>query len=200
VKKDMPAANGQSQQPAEPEPAIPGLTELAEVQKHAVELLAKLDRPPRNLRVQAGAVAVDITWPDEGQPPVAWLEDSSGNGMAAHPPRVAASGVAAVGVAAVGAAAAVLAADQGVAAEYLTSPGVGVFYHAREPGAEPFVSVGSHVQPGQQIGIIEAMKLMIPVEADRGGFITEVIKLNGEAVEYDERLFALAAEKPGSDV
>lgn len=83
------------------------------------------------------------------------------------------------------------AAPPPVTGDYLRSPGVGVFYHAPEPGAEPFVAVGSQIQPGQQIGIIEAMKLMIPVEADRAGRITEVIKSNGAAVEYDEPLFAL---------
>jgi acetyl-CoA carboxylase biotin carboxyl carrier protein len=75
--------------------------------------------------------------------------------------------------------------------DHLTSPGVGVFYHASEPGAEPFVSVGSMVRRGQQVGIIEAMKLMIPIEADRDGRITEVLKPDGEPVEYGEALFAL---------
>jgi acetyl-CoA carboxylase biotin carboxyl carrier protein len=85
-------------------------------------------------------------------------------------------------------------AEASAKAEFLTSPGVGVFYHAREPSSPPFVSVGSLVQPGQQIGIIEAMKLMIPVEADRGGRISEVLKGNGEPVEYGEPLFALQGE------
>jgi acetyl-CoA carboxylase biotin carboxyl carrier protein len=76
--------------------------------------------------------------------------------------------------------------------DYLRSPAVGVFYQAREPGAEPFAPVGTEVRPKQQIGIIEAMKLMIPVEADRGGRITAVLKGNGEPVEYDEPLFAIA--------
>lgn len=46
---------------------------------------------------------------------------------------------------------------------------------------------------GQQVGIIEAMKLMIPVEADKAGRVVEVLKNNGEPVEYGERLFAFAA-------
>lgn len=136
--------------------------DLAEVQKHAVELLAQLDRPPHSLSIRAGALALDITWADHQAPP------------------------------AVGVAVPVVAAAP-VDADCLTSPGVGVFYHALEPGAEPFVSVGSRIQPGQQIGIIEAMKLMIPVEADRAGRVTEVLKADGESVEYGEPLFALAA-------
>jgi acetyl-CoA carboxylase biotin carboxyl carrier protein len=78
-------------------------------------------------------------------------------------------------------------------ADYLTSPGVGVFYRAPEPGTAPFVSVGDSILPGQQVGIIEAMKLMIPVESDKAGQVAEVLKNNGEPVEYGERLFALAA-------
>jgi len=78
-------------------------------------------------------------------------------------------------------------------AHYLTSPAVGVFYLAPEPGAAPFVSEGDTVVAGQQVGIIEAMKLMIPVEADKAGQVVEVLKNNGEPVEYGERLFAFAA-------
>jgi acetyl-CoA carboxylase biotin carboxyl carrier protein len=76
-------------------------------------------------------------------------------------------------------------------ADYLTAPTVGVFYRAPEPGAEPFVHTGDTVRTGQQVGIIEAMKLMIPVEADRGGRIAEVLKADGESVEYGEPIFAL---------
>ena len=136
--------------------------DLAQVQKYTVELLAQLDRPPRNLRIQAGEVSVDISWADQ----------MNSTGHTSHKET-----------------------DGDAVKEYLTSPGVGVFYHAREPGAEPFVSVGSIVRPGQQIGIIEAMKLMIPVEADCGGRIVDVLKGNGEPVEYAEPLFALDIEE-----
>jgi acetyl-CoA carboxylase biotin carboxyl carrier protein len=147
------------------------------VLEQTVELLAGLDRPPRTLRVQAGAVAVDITWPDGG---------------GGHP-------------AAPGAAAEPLASGQltdgpladGVTTDHLRSPAVGVFYHAREPGAAPFVSVGDLVRPGQQVGIVEAMKLMIPVEAALGGRVSAVLKANGQPVEYDEPLFALALDAAG---
>lgn len=166
--------NGQ-QQPPEPQGGPEGTSaDLAEVQKHAVELLGQLDRPPRNLRIRAGDVAVDITWFEGAGPP-----------DPPAPARVAATAVPAAP------AAEVPASSANGTGEYLRSPGVGVFYHAREPGAEPFVAVGSKVQPGQQIGIIEAMKLMIPIEADRAGRITGVLKANGASVEYDEPLFAL---------
>jgi acetyl-CoA carboxylase biotin carboxyl carrier protein len=163
---------------AEPDPVADSTAaDLAQVRQHAVELLAQLDRPPRNLHIQAGEVSVDITW---AEPAAAGPAERSVltefRPVEAQPAEAAAPTV-------------------GPAAEYLTSPGVGVFYHSREPGAAPFVAVGSLVQPGQQIGIIEAMKLMIPVEADRAGRIREVVKGNGEPVEYAEPLFALEPEE-----
>lgn len=156
---------------------------LSLVQEHIVELLARLDRPPRNLRVRAGEVLVDITWEDR-----TWDDQPGGSGRAAAgSPEGSGEPVATAEV----------PPEPGnrVAGDHLTSPGVGVFYHASEPGAEPFVSVGSLVRPGQQVGIIEAMKLMVPVEADRAGRIVEVLKGNGEPVEYAEPLFALTGEE-----
>jgi acetyl-CoA carboxylase biotin carboxyl carrier protein len=67
-----------------------------------------------------------------------------------------------------------------------------MFYRCPEPGADPFVREGDVVTTGQQIAIIEAMKLMLPVEAERAGRIVEVLKGDGEPVEYGEPLFALA--------
>ncbi len=148
--------------------------DLLEVQRQTVELLGQLDRHPRNLRIQVGEVSLELTWPDEPAPAVASASTPVPAAVPAQPaPPVEKSEP--VG-------------------EYLTSPGVGVFYHAREPGVEPFVSVGSTVHKGQQIGVIEAMKLMLPVEADRSGRITAVVKGNGEPVEYAEPLFAIDPE------
>jgi acetyl-CoA carboxylase biotin carboxyl carrier protein len=73
----------------------------------------------------------------------------------------------------------------------LTSPAVGVFYRAPEPGAAPFVAPGDTVAEGQQIGIVEAMKLMIPIHAERAGRIAEALAADGAPVEYGEPLFAL---------
>jgi acetyl-CoA carboxylase biotin carboxyl carrier protein len=68
-----------------------------------------------------------------------------------------------------------------------------VFYRASSPGAPPFVAEGDEISSGQQIAIIEAMKLMLPVEADKGGRIAEVLVGDGDAVEYGQPLFRLAA-------
>ncbi|NSC21562.1 acetyl-CoA carboxylase biotin carboxyl carrier protein [Streptomyces albus subsp. chlorinus] len=71
------------------------------------------------------------------------------------------------------------------------APLVGTFYAAPEPGAPPFVEVGDEVKPGQQVAIIEAMKLMNPVEAQVSGRVAEVLVGNGGPVEYDQPLLVL---------
>ncbi|MEU5940785.1 biotin/lipoyl-containing protein [Micromonospora sp. NPDC047548] len=75
--------------------------------------------------------------------------------------------------------------------EYLRAPMVGAFYRAPGPDAKPFVEEGDIVEVGQQIGILEAMKLMIPVEADRAAHIVEVIAVDGTIVEFGEPLLAI---------
>lgn len=85
-----------------------------------------------------------------------------------------------------------VAEEPAPAGHVLTAPTVGVFYRAPEPGAAPFVETGDLVSPGQQVGIVEAMKLMIPVEADRGGRVAEVLCADATGVEFGAPLFALA--------
>ncbi|MFZ2620828.1 MAG: acetyl-CoA carboxylase biotin carboxyl carrier protein [Alphaproteobacteria bacterium] len=74
----------------------------------------------------------------------------------------------------------------------IKAPLVGTFYHASAPDAAPFVKVGDTVRVGQVIGIIEAMKTMNPVEADKAGTVTAIIAPNARAVEYGQPLIALA--------
>lgn len=71
------------------------------------------------------------------------------------------------------------------------SPIVGTFYEATSPGAEPFVKVGDHVDAGQVLCIIEAMKLMNEIESDIAGEVLQVLVKNGQPVEYGEPLFIL---------
>lgn len=166
----------------------PDQTDLAQVQEHVVGFLDKLKRQPSNLRIQAGDITVDITWPADVPHPGYHAPDGhglDGHGLDGH----VADGHAPNGHGLDGVAS--HESPDAEAREYLTSPAVGVFYHAREPGADPFVAVGSAVEPGQQVGIVEAMKLMIPVEADKAGIVIDVLKANGAPVEYDEPLFAL---------
>lgn len=71
------------------------------------------------------------------------------------------------------------------------APMVGTFYRAPGPGEAPFAQVDDIVEPGQQIGILEAMKLMNPVEAQYRGRITEILVNDGTSVEYDQPLMRL---------
>ena len=89
---------------------------------------------------------------------------------------------------AAGAAAAAPAVPQG---HVVTSPMVGTFYRAPSPGADPFVQVGDTVKEGQTICIIEAMKLLNEIEADKAGVIKEILIDNGQAVEYGQPLFVI---------
>ncbi|SET74699.1 acetyl-CoA carboxylase biotin carboxyl carrier protein [Geodermatophilus poikilotrophus] len=77
------------------------------------------------------------------------------------------------------------------AAGAVRSPLVGTFYAAPSPGADPFVRVGDEVEPGQTVGIVEAMKLMNPILADEAGVVAEVLVGDAESVEYDQILMRL---------
>ena len=69
------------------------------------------------------------------------------------------------------------------------SPMVGTFYSAPEPGAKPYVSVGSRVSKGQILCIIEAMKIMNEIESEVAGVVTEVLASDAQPVEYGQPLF-----------
>ena len=72
------------------------------------------------------------------------------------------------------------------------SPMVGTFYRSSSPEAAPFVEVGTQVKEGQTICIIEAMKILNEIEADKSGTITQIVAQNGQAVEYGAPLFVIA--------
>ena len=71
------------------------------------------------------------------------------------------------------------------------SPMVGTFYRASSPGAKSFVEVGSVVKEGETICIIEAMKILNEIEADKSGTISRILGENGQAVEYGQPLFVI---------
>ena len=89
------------------------------------------------------------------------------------------------------AAAAAPAAPQEPAGHTVKSPMVGTFYRASAPGAKSFVEVGSVVKEGDTICIIEAMKILNEIEADKGGTVTQILCENGQAVEYGQPLFII---------
>ena len=73
----------------------------------------------------------------------------------------------------------------------VTSPMVGTFYRAASPDGTPFVEVGSKVEVGDTLCIIEAMKMLNEIEADKSGVIRAIQKENGQPVEYGEPLFVI---------
>lgn len=73
----------------------------------------------------------------------------------------------------------------------IKSPMVGTFYRASSPGAKPFVEVGDTVAVGDTLCIVEAMKMLNEIEADKAGVVKAIVKENGEPVEYGETLFVI---------
>jgi acetyl-CoA carboxylase biotin carboxyl carrier protein len=71
------------------------------------------------------------------------------------------------------------------------APMVGTFYRSPSPGAKPFVEVGQAVKAGQTLCIIEAMKMLNQIEADKSGVIVEVLAENEKGVEFDQPMFAI---------
>lgn len=102
--------------------------------------------------------------------------------QAAQPP------VAEAGAAPVAAAPAAAPAVKGHVAK---SPMVGTFYRSPSPGAKAFVEIGSTVKEGETVCIIEAMKILNEIEADKAGTITQILCENGQAVEYGQPLFVI---------
>lgn len=74
------------------------------------------------------------------------------------------------------------------------SPMVGTFYTAPSPDEEPFVQVGQEVQAGQTLGIVEVMKMMNEIVAEKPGVVLEVLAANGTQIEYDQPLFRLTSK------
>lgn len=91
------------------------------------------------------------------------------------------------------AAAAAPAQKQSARGAVETSPMVGVFYAAPSPGEAPFVNVGQTISAGDTLGIIEAMKIMNPIEATQSGVIEEILVKNGDVIQFGQPLFRYRA-------
>lgn len=74
----------------------------------------------------------------------------------------------------------------------INSPMVGIFYRSPSPEAAPFIQIGQQVKTGDVLCIVEAMKMMNQIEADRDGTISEVLVENGAPVEFDQPLFSIS--------
>lgn len=73
----------------------------------------------------------------------------------------------------------------------ITAPMVGTFYGAPSPGAKAFIEIGDEVKVGQVLCIIEAMKMMNQIEADKAGKVTSIMARNGDPVEFGQPLFVV---------
>ncbi|KRM84646.1 acetyl-CoA carboxylase biotin carboxyl carrier protein [Liquorilactobacillus vini] len=83
------------------------------------------------------------------------------------------------------------AAAQANNVEIVKAPFIGTFYQAPKPQAAPFVKVGTSVTAGQQLGIIEAMKMMNEIKSPLAGKVVKILATDGAAVEYDQPLFEI---------
>lgn len=82
----------------------------------------------------------------------------------------------------------VIADEPSTVGQSLTSPMVGTYYSAPSPTAKPFITIGQHVKQGDTIGIVEAMKIMNQIEAEKSGTVLQILVKDGEAVEFGQPL------------
>jgi acetyl-CoA carboxylase biotin carboxyl carrier protein len=147
---------------------------------------------------ESGIAEIEIT---EGDESVRISRSSSGAPAPVHvaaPPPVAAPPSAPAATAApapAAAAPAAPAADESEGYE-VTAPMVGTFYSASSPGAPQFVQVGDHVNEGDTLCIVEAMKMMNQIEAEVSGVIKSIRVQNGDPVEYGQILFVIDQRHP----
>jgi len=147
--------------------------------KTLIDLVAESDIA--ELEITEGEDKVKIV---KSSPPVAYAHAPAPVALAS--PAAVASAAAAEQLAQNEASAAAFEADA------VKAPMVGTFYRSPSPGAAVFVEVGQTVQQGQPLCIIEAMKLLNEIEADKSGVVKEILVENGEPVEYGQPLFVIA--------
>ena len=153
-----------------PTPAPEPADETHDLHDQVVALAHSLPGELRRLTVRNGDRAIEVEWA---------VEAPSTAAPAPLTPAPATSG------------AADAAPEAPEVETTVRSPLVGTFYAAPSPGADPFVRVGDEVEPGQTVGIVEAMKLMNPILADEAGVVAEVVVSDAESVEYDQVLMRL---------
>jgi acetyl-CoA carboxylase biotin carboxyl carrier protein len=156
---------------------------------HVAELARTRPEAPSRIRVEHLGTALEIEWPSAAEKVAAAMAVGAVSGHA-----WTGAGPGSVGAGSPVAGAVVPHIDPPIADDGLhqvCAPMVGTFYHSSEPGTPPFVSVGDTVVPGQQIGILEVMKMMSPVEATIAGTVREILVPDGGSVEFQQPLLAL---------
>jgi acetyl-CoA carboxylase biotin carboxyl carrier protein len=137
-----------------------------------------------DLVAESGIAELEIT---EGEGKVRIVKFSQAVQPVAYVPPVASAPAPVAG----GEAAAAPAAAPVVQGHTVKAPMVGTFYRASNPASPVFVEVGQTVKEGEPLCIIEAMKLLNEIEADKSGVIKEILVQNGEPVEYGQPLFVI---------
>lgn len=107
------------------------------------------------------------------------------------PPQMYAAPAAPVAAAPAPAAVETAAVEEEISGHKINSPMVGTFYRSPSPGTPEFTSVGKHVSEGDTLCIIEAMKILNQIEADRSGVVKAILVENGQPVEFGQTMFII---------
>lgn len=142
---------------------------LQALRAEAARLVEEVTGPLKHVALRTGDCAVELTWADPLPP------QSRSEAASALPPVVA------------------VTSDESDTVPVI-APLVGVFYASPSPGAKPFVQPGDRVEPNQMVGIVEAMKLMNHIAADVAGIVTEILVVDGQAVEFGQELVRVRPE------
>lgn len=138
---------------------------------------------------ESGIAELEIS---EGEESVRISRNFSGQVTTAMPQMMMQPAMAPAAAPAAAAAATTPTADAAAPSGHLMrSPMVGSFYRSSSPEAKPFAEVGQHVNVGDTLCIVEAMKMMNQIESDKAGVIKAILVENGQAVEFDEPLFII---------
>jgi len=158
--------------------------------RHTVELLGAAPTPLRHIRVHIGDIGVELGWAADRPPGGALGGAPVREGRRDKDPACAdPAGADQPGVRP-------QQEDAGSAdqePDIVCAPTVGAFYRRAEPDADPFVELNDIIEAGQQLGILEAMKLMNPILAEFPGRVVAILAEDGESVEYGQPLFAVAS-------
>ena len=154
--------------------------------KEIRELMADLEKSTlRDVLIQDGEFSLHLSKNDQVQGPVA---------PAAAPSAPAAQPVASQATPTPAAAAEVVPAPVAAAGKEIKAPMVGTVYLQPKPGEPNFKNVGDHVEKGETVAIIEAMKLMTEIKSDVSGTIAEVLVDNEEVVDFDKPLYRVTTD------
>ena len=139
---------------------------------------------------QSGIAELEVK---EGEESVRIARTPTGGGMPTYflPPPAAAAPAAAPAAAVAAPKAEAPAAPKADTRHKVRAPMVGTFYRSPSPGAKAFVEVGQTVKAGQVLCIIEAMKMLNQIEADKAGVVAEILAENEKPVEFDQPLFVI---------